>query len=104
MGFNFLLSVVTALSSALGARLRSVPQSKYSIPSKNAKEVTWFSTNEKYALLYKWSNGKTYPCRMTPEYCSKTETGGKVIFKHKGKWDQKRDENKCLWGIYVSYE
>merc|ERR1712167_51037 len=77
---------------------------KYLIPSTNAKDITWSSSNEKYPLLYKWSNGKTYKCDRTPEYCKVTNVNGKTVFKYKGSWDKNKNEDDCLWGIYVSYE
>merc|ERR1712072_563551 len=77
---------------------------KYSIPSTNAKEITWSSSNEKYPLLYKWSNGKTYKCDGTPDYCKVTNVNGKTVFKYKGSWDKTKNEDDCVWDIYVSYE
>ena len=104
--FLFIGSILISLSVDQQGDVAQISSNnqKYSIPSTNAKEITWSSSNEKYPLLYKWSNGKTYKCDGTPDYCKVTNVNGKTVFKYKGSWDKTKNEDDCVWDIYVSYE
>ena len=66
-------------------------------------KITWSSSKRRIFFMSKMVKWKNIKCDKYPKVCKVTKINGKTIFKYKAS-DKGRDEDDCVWGIYVSYE